>query len=123
MALVEGAKLVAFLNGAFMQYVTSISFVTESGLVPMETITEGLSGFTEGTGNCQIEIGLVMPSTGQEHQYQQICANSETCTIQVGAGAESYAAQGKIITNSWQQTVNGGTEGSFTWQGPKKPIE
>ena len=123
MALVEGLKLSAFLDGGFIKYCTSISFVTESGNIPMETLNEGLSGFTEGTGDVTIEVGLTLPSTGPEYRYQQICAQSIVCSMQIGLGAESYAAQGKIMSCSFSQTVNGGAEGTFTWKGPKTAIE
>ena len=52
------ANLRAFYNTNLMTMATSIELVTESGNVPVHTLTEGLAGYADGAGEVTLAIGL-----------------------------------------------------------------
>lgn len=112
-----------YFNGGAMVEVTNIRRRTESGLVEVQTIEDGLSGYTPGGGSVDVEISYVTPIGGQEVDVQGICARRESCTLQVGWGAKSYMATGKIISDETSQGVNANAEGTFNWRGPLKAVK
>lgn len=123
MANVIYGQLRAFYNGTAAEEITSISMRTESGIVPVETMLEGLSGFTIGSGRVTLEIGYNIPATGSEFDFQQDCANKVDVQLQISYGGKEYAAIGKIESNEVSQSSGETLTGSFTWIGPLKPIE
>jgi len=96
---------------------------TNSGLQPVHTITEGLSGFTPGTGDVTIDIGFVIPIGGPEATFQEDCANGTTIEVELFVGAKTYVGRGKVMTCTISQSVNQAAEGTCQWVGPVKPIE
>jgi len=117
------AQLKALFNTSPLLQCTSIDFETESGIQPVQVMGEGLAGFTSGTGMCTVNIGFVVPIGGLEFDFQGICAREEYCSVQLFVGRQNYTGTGKInnvkITGSNDQV----TSGTFTWTGPKKPVE
>lgn len=117
MALQEHASLRAFVDGTYLVELTSITFRTESGQIRVETM-EGLAGFTPGSGVCTVELGLAIPIGGQEHGFQQLCAQGAYVAIQIPVGQEgSYAGKGKIMNVELRQSVNASAEQTVSWEG------
>lgn len=115
-------RLPVFYNGSYLEQVTGVSFVTESGVQRVELLT-GLGGFTEGPGSCTIRVEFALPVSGQEKSFQQDCANLVDVEMQLGAGADSYAGVGKIERVELNHQVGSAVSGSFDWTGPKSPME
>ena len=116
------ANLAVSYNGNWLIQVTSISFSGESGQQRVELLNEGLGGFTPGSGSTTIEVNFVVPIGGTEDTFQEDMANGTFVTLQVPVGSKDYIGKGKIMSVKISQSTNAVTEGSFTWDGPLKPI-
>ncbi|HTJ17828.1 MAG TPA: hypothetical protein VL494_13705 [Steroidobacteraceae bacterium] len=112
-----------FINGAPAIQVDSIGFVTESGVQPVHLLGAGIGGFTIGSGQCTIEVGIKIPIGGQEHPYQQMCANGEDVELQLFFGRDSYNGVGKFGNVNLNGAVDQAASGTINWTGPKKPME
>lgn len=123
MAGVIYGQLRAFYQGTAMEQVTSISLSTESGIVPVETMLEGLAGFTIGSGRCTVELGFNIPATGTEFTFQEDCANKTDVLMQLSFGGKDYAAVGKTEKVDISQSAGDTLAGTLTWIGPLKAIE
>lgn len=123
MALQNYARLKVFVDGTELTQVTSISMQTQSGNQVVNLLNEGLGGFTEGSGMVTIEIGYAVPIGGQEHKFQQKCANKEFVTIQLVQGAEQYTGVGKYDSTDISQTAGASVEGRATWMGELAAFE
>jgi hypothetical protein len=117
------AKLGSIFAGNALAKVTSLSMTTNSGLQRVDTIGEGLSGFTSGTGDVTIEFGFVIPIGGPEAEFQEHCANHATVEVEFFVGQKTYVGKGKVMTCTISQSVNQAAEGKCEWVGPLKPIE
>ncbi len=117
------AQLKGLFNGSPMIQLTSLGVNTEAGLQPVQLLHEGLGGYTSGSGSVTIEVGFVVPIGGQEFDFQGICAREEYCNLQVFCGRQSYSGKGKINTVNINQSVDQVASGTFTWTGPKKPMD
>jgi hypothetical protein len=117
------AKLNAFYNQQYLQQLSSISHVTDSGQQPVNLLNEGLGGFTPGSGSCTIKLGFLVPIGGTEVPYQQDCANGAYVTFQIGCGSVGYIGTGKLMNCEIGQSVGAATEGSIEWHGELKPME
>ena len=121
MALQDYAKGYVMMDGNPLAEVTSIERVTESGQQEIETLENGLSGFTPGGGRLRQTIGYVVPIGGTEDTFQKKCVKGSYVQIQCGFGPESTVSTGKIMTDTTSQSVGANVEGSFEWLGP--PVE
>lgn len=123
MAQNDFAILGSIYAGNALAKITSISMQTNSGLQRVDTIGEGLSGFTSGTGDVTVDIGFVIPLQGPEAEFQEHAANHTTVELEVFIGAKTYVGKGKVMTCTISQSVNQAAEGTMQWVGPLKPIE
>lgn len=112
-----------FVNGSPAIQVDSVGFVTESGVQPVHLLGEGIGGYTIGSGQCTLEIGIKVPIAGQEHPYQQMCANGEFVELQLFVGRETYNGLGKFSNVNLNSAVDQAASGTINWTGPKKPLE
>ena len=117
------AQFKAFVNGAPAINVTSIGIVTESGVQPVQLLGEGLGGWTSGSGQVTIELGILVPIGGQEHPYQQMAANEEFVDFQVFVGRDTYNGRGKFTNVNLTHSTDSPASGTVTFIGPKKPFE
>jgi hypothetical protein len=117
------AKLGTIYGGNALAKITSLSMTTNSGLQRVDTMTEGLSGFTPGTGDVTIDIGFVVPIGGPEADFQEHCAEGATVEVEFFVGAKTYVGKGKVMTVTISQSVNQAAEGTCQWVGPLKKIE
>lgn len=113
----------AFLNGAPVLNITSIGIVTESGVQPVNLLGEGLGGWTSGSGQVTIELGILIPIGGQEHPFQQMCADEEYVEMQVFFGRDTYNGKGKFTQVSLQGSNDAAASGTVNFTGPKKAFE
>jgi hypothetical protein len=116
-ALQDYAKLVVFYNGTYLEQITSIEMVTNSGNQRIDLLNEGLGGFSSGSGDVTITIGFVIPIGGQEADFQQDAASKAFVSLQIGVGSGDYVGTGKLESVSISQSVNAAAEGTFTWIG------
>lgn len=116
-ALQDYARIKIFIDGTELVQVTSVRYRTESGNQPVNLLNEGLGGFTPGSGMSSIEIGYAIPLGGQEHKFQQNCANREYVTIQLVIGGETFVGTGKYETTEVSQSASASVEGSASWMG------
>ena len=117
------AKLGTIYAGAALAKITSLSMTTNSGLQRVDTMGEGLSGFTPGSGDVTIEFGFVIPIGGPEAAMQEHCAEGATVEVEFFVGAKTYVGRGKVMTTTFSQSVNQAAEGTCQWVGQLKPIE
>ena len=122
MALQDHARLPVFFNSAYQTEITDIRITTESGQLVIET-TEGMAGFSPGSGKVNVAMKVAIPIGGTEAPFQQICAKGEYCTVQIGCGSVSYEGTGKIITTSHGQGVNQAADCDVNWTGELKPFQ
>ena len=123
MANVIYGQMRAFYNGTAMEQNTSISMRTESGIVPVETMLEGLAGFTIGSGRVTLEIAYNIPATGTEFDFQEDAAEHIDVLMQISRGGKSYAGIGKIENVDENQSSGETLSGTFTWIGPLQKLE
>jgi len=123
MALQDYAKIPVFYNGGSVMQYTSIRMTTNSGQQRVDLLQEGLAGFTPGSGDTEIELGIAIPIGGPEYDYQQDCASGAYVTFQVGVGKVGYIGRGKIQSTQINQSVNAASEGTVTWLGELKQLE
>ncbi len=117
MALQDFAKLGTFYNGSLLELITHIRFVTDSGIIEVDVLNEGLAGFTPGSGRVNIDVGFVVPVGGTEETFQEDCANQKFVTLQIPIGAKAYIGTGKLKTVDIGQSTNASVEGTFNWTG------
>lgn len=122
MAQIYG-QLRVFYNGTAAEEITSVSFRTETGIVPVETMFKGLSGFSIGSGRVTVELGFNIPATGSEFDFQEDAANHAEVVLQISYGGKSYAADGMIESIDISQSSGETLTGTLTWIGPLKPIK
>ena len=122
MALQDGARLAIFVNGNALTYVTKIGLKTESGQQRIDVLNEGLVGFTPGSGACTVDVSFAIPIGGCEDEFQEQCVQGAYVTLQIPIGKKSYIGRGKIETVDITQSVNGATEGTFSWLGEMKEL-
>jgi hypothetical protein len=101
---------------------TAIGVNTASGVQPVHLLGEGLGGFTSGSGEVTIELGIKIPIGGQEHPFQQMCANEEYVELQIFVGRDSYNGRGKFTTVNLTSAVDSAAQGTVSFTGPKKPF-
>lgn len=123
MALQNYARNKVLADGTELTQVTSMQMTTSSGNQPVNLMTEGLGGFTEGSGMVAIEIGYAIPISGTEFDYQAKTANKDFVTLQVVSGANSYTGTGKFDEDSFSQSSGANAEGTVTWTGELKPFD
>jgi len=121
--LVDHARLVLFVDGAYTIEVTSIQITTNSGQNRVDLLNEGLAGFTPGSGDVSLQIGFAVPKGGQEFPWQQRCATGTYITMQVKIGSVDYFGFGKLLDVSINQTVNASVEGTANWLGELKAVQ
>lgn len=121
--LVDHARLVLFVDGAYTIEVTSIQITTNSGQNRVDLLNEGLAGFTPGSGDVSLQIGFAVPKGGQEFPWQQRCATGAYITMQVNIGSVAYSGFGKLLDVSINQTVNASVEGTANWLGELKAVQ
>jgi len=122
MALQQYAQLKLFINGTPVIQLTSLSKTTNGGKQRIDLLNEGLSGFTIGSGDVTIEIGYVVPSGGQEIEYDRMAASDEFVDLQMFQGRQKYVGRGQVESNRTSQSVNAAVEGTCTWMGELKPF-
>ena len=123
MALADYARLTIFYDGDPLIQVTSIQMTTNSGQQRVDLMIEGLGGFTPGSGDVSISVGIAVPIGGTEKEFQADAANGRFVTLQVQAGAKYYIGQGKLMDDEISGSVGANTEGSFNWVGELKAME
>lgn len=122
MALQDYARLPVFFNGGNITQLTSVDITFNSGQNKVDLLNEGLGGFTPGSGEVSIRLGVAVPIGGTEYTYLENCVEGAFVDLQLGIGAKAYAGRGKIITSSLRQSVNASVEGTIEWLGEiKKP--
>ena len=114
--LQDHASLSIFVEQVYMVEMTSIELSTNSGQQRVDTL-EGLAGFTPGSGDCTVSCGFAIPIGGQEYPFQETCADGSYVSLQIPVGPVDYIGLGKFMDVSINQSVNGNTEGNFTWTG------
>lgn len=117
------ATMAAFVNSNALQQITSIEHVTNSGQQRVDLLNEGLGGFSPGPGDCEINIGFVVPIGGPEENFQAICARGEYVDLQIFQGPLSFAGRGKFLTVRVNRSTNQSLEGTINWLGELKPYE
>jgi hypothetical protein len=122
MALIDHARLPAFIEGQFLEELTSITFRTESGQQRVETL-EGLAGFTPGSGICTATFNSAIPIDGEEFAYQPTCVAGSYVSVQIGVGTVAYTGTGKILDVEISQSVNASVEEAITWEGELAALE
>jgi hypothetical protein len=123
MALQDGAILTLFIDGLYQAKASNISITTNSGQVRMDTIAEGLAGFTPGAGDVSISGSSVVHIGGLEFDFHSAAAKGGYHSLQVVIGAKAYTGSGKFMDTTTSQSVNANTESSFNWTGQLKPLE
>lgn len=123
MALRNYARNKALADGNELTQVTSLQMTTSSGNQVVNLMTEGLGGFTDGSGMVSIEIGYAIPIGGTEFPYQSKVANKEFVTLQFVSGANQYIGTGKFDEDSFSQSADSNAEGTVTWIGELKPFD
>lgn len=122
MALQDYGRLPVFYNGAAITQLTSVEATFNSGQNKVDLLNEGLGGFTPGSGEVTIRIGIAMPIGGTEYAYIENTVDGAFVDLQLGLGAKAYAGRGKIMNSSLHQSVNASVEGTIEWLGEfKKP--
>jgi sporulation protein YlmC with PRC-barrel domain len=123
MALQDGAILSVLIDGTFQGKITNVTINTTSGQIVQETISEGLSGFSPGSGQTTISGTSIVGIGGLEFDWHSASAKGGYHSIQVVIGAKMYTGTGKFMDASTSQSVNAGTESSFNWTGVLKALE
>lgn len=97
--------------------------MTDAGLQRVDTLIEGFTGWSDGSGSVTLTIGFVIPIGGPEAEFQQHCARKEIVECEFFVGALTYVGRGKVKTVRFSQSVNAAAEGTAEWEGQIKPIE
>jgi hypothetical protein len=122
-ALTDYARLALFVDQTYAVQITSLEWVTNSGLQRVDLLNDGLAGFTPGAGDTEINIGFAVPIGGMEYDWQGKCANKEFVTLQLIQADKQYVGTGKLMSVRGAQSVNANLEGSASWIGPLKPFQ
>jgi hypothetical protein len=117
------ASYKGFMDGSPILQITSLGIKTESGVQPVKLLSEGVGGWSDGSGEVTLSIGIVVPIGGQEFPYQQKCANKEFVEFQVFVGRNSYNGRGKITSVDLNHSVGDTASGTVEFLGPLKPFE
>lgn len=116
------AKLATFMDGNYLEQLTSASVEWDASQQRVDLLNEGLGGFTPGSGSCKIELGFAVPIGGPEAEYIENLVDGAYVTMQMGLGKKSYVGKGKIMTCRISQSTGAAVEGTLTWEGEfKKP--
>lgn len=122
-ALTDFAKLAVFVDGGYIQYITSCELAADAQNQRIDVLNEGLAGYSGGSGVVTINLGFVVPIGGLEVDYWGKCVRKEYVEFQVWVGGQKYAGKGKINTCNISQQVNSPTDGTMTWEGEFRPLE
>lgn len=117
MALQDYATLQVFVNGNALQQVTSAEMVANSGQVRVDLLNEGMSGFSPGSGDREVNVGFVVPIGGPEEDYMGMSDRGEYVQMQVFQGTDQYVGNGKFQNVRISRSVNQTLEGTFSWLG------
>lgn len=117
------ARLKVYFDSGQLEQITSIQHSTASGNQAVDLLTEGLGGFTDGSGRCTLEIGFAVPLGGSEYPFQEKCAKKEFVTVQLISGAQQYVGVGKIEETNISQSANANLEGTCSWIGELAAFE
>ncbi len=117
MALQNYARIKALIEGQEVTQITSLQMTTSSGNQVVNLMTEGLGGFTEGSGQVSVEIGYAIPIGGTGIDYQKLTAEKSFVTMQIVQGANQYVGTGKFDEDSFSQSSGANAEGTVTWLG------
>lgn len=123
MALQDYANLTVIYNGIELKQFTSVKRELNGGWIVVNTIADGLAGFSKGAGEVTIEITLAVPLSGLEAEFESHCVEGNYATIQLGCANKDYAGNGMVMSSSLSQDVQKATEFTFKWTGELKPME
>lgn len=123
MADADFARLGLIYSGNALAKITSLEMMTDAGLQRVDTLIEGFTGWSDGSGSVTLTIGFVIPIGGPEAEFQQHCARKEIVECEFFVGALTYVGRGKVKTVRFSQSVNAAAEGTAEWEGQIKPIE
>jgi hypothetical protein len=113
----EGGALV------FLENNTQVEMVTDAGNIKIDSINNGLSGWSDGSGSIKLNLTQWVPKGGPEFPFQQACADRAYVMVQLGVGTEAYIGIGKILTETVSQSTNAASEERVEWEGEIKPRE
>jgi hypothetical protein len=111
------ARLPVFMDGNYLQQITSIDISWDGGLQRVDLLNEGLGGFTPGSGAVTINIGFAVPIGGTEADFVENLVDGAVVKMQVGIGRKAYIGSGKIQNAKISQSVNANVEGTCEWMG------
>lgn len=118
MAIVEQyTRIDAAIDGVSQMEYTSIKITSEAGLIAVKTIQKGLSGFTDGGGQCNISITSAIPKGGPEFDFLSALAKKEPHEMTLTIGSKSYISQGFFTQATASQTEGSSSAIDAEWIG------
>lgn len=117
------ALLKLFYNGAPVTQITRINRVLNANNQPIMVLGEGLTGYTDGSGECTIDWDAPIPIGGTEFDYEGDLAAKHFVDMQVFVGSRSYAGRGKLQQATTSQEQGATASIAVSWQGEFKAAE
>jgi hypothetical protein len=118
MANNEYALLKLFIDGRVVKNISEIGQKTNSGIVPIKVLNYGFVGISKGAGDIQITGTMFVPSGGFEEPVQTWAVEGSEHSIQLGCGPSDFVGSGWFSETDLKQSVDQGTQISFTFMCP-----
>lgn len=115
------ALLKVFYNGAPITMITRIKRLVNANNIPIMVMSEGLVGYTDGSGECTMDWDAPIPIGGTEFDYEGDCTSKNFVDMQIFVGRRSYAGRGKLVQAETSQETQATATIAVSWQGEFKP--
>lgn len=115
------ALLKLFYNGAPVTMITRVKRLVNANNIPIMVMSEGLVGYTDGSGECTMDWDCPIPIGGTEFDYEGDCVNKNFVDMQIFVGSRSYAGRGKLVQAETSQEQQGTASIAVSWTGDFAP--
>jgi hypothetical protein len=123
MELKDFGKLRAWVDEAFLVFISNIEKVTESGNIPITILNEGLAGFTDGSGSTTINFTYYVPRTGFEFNFEQAVEEKGIHSVQLTVSGHNVLLKGKFMTSNISQSTDQAVTGTASFMGSLKALK
>lgn len=111
-----------FVDNNPIAEVTSTNYTFDGQKQPVRILNGGFVGITPGAGETTLELGIVIPITGMEYDFDAACKSPEFVDVQYGIGPHAVVAPSQFMTLNITHTTDTTVEGTVTVMMKTRPM-
>lgn len=117
MALIGYMRMALLIDGVLQAQVSEVTVNFDGKQIDVETLLQGLAGFTPGAKSLEVDGKWSVPVSGAEFDLVTAAANGEIHELQIPYGQKTIVSKGIWKSGSLGGSVNANTELSCKFTG------